>query len=142
MICIGLDNPKSSINVGHALRAAGCFGAQLMAVSGYRYHRACTDTMNAVGRVPLVTTDDLHRVIPFSCVPVAVELHNRAVSILNYVHPASAFYVFGAEDATLGNRVLPWCRDVIYIPTSACLNLAACVNVVLYDRTAKAPSAS
>ena len=27
--------------------------------------------------------------------------------------------------------------DVIYIPTARCLNLAACVNVVLYDRLTK-----
>jgi tRNA(Leu) C34 or U34 (ribose-2'-O)-methylase TrmL len=37
----------------------------------------------------------------------------------------------------LGERVLSWCRDVVYIPTNGCLNLAACVNVVLYDRQSK-----
>ncbi len=53
------------------------------------------------------------------------------------VHPVRAFYIFGGEDATLGGRVLSWCRDVIYIPTAYCMNLAATVNVVLYDRMTK-----
>jgi len=49
---------------------------------------------------------------------------------------AAALHVFGAEDATLGRNVLSWCRDVVAIP-GGCLNLAAAVNVVLYDRIAK-----
>lgn len=53
-------------------------------------------------------------------------------------NPKRAFYVFGAEDNTLGSRVLGWCRDVVSVPTNRCMNLAACVNVVLYDRMAKA----
>ena len=60
-----------------------------------------------------------------------------ATSLVDYIHPERAFYIFGAEDATLGERVLSRCRDVIYVPTSGCMNLAATVNVVLYDRMAK-----
>lgn len=44
---------------------------------------------------------------------------------------------FGAEDQTLGSRILGGCRDVVFIPSKHCLNLAACVNVVLYDRMVK-----
>lgn len=29
------------------------------------------------------------------------------------------------------------CRDIIYVPTNGCMNLAATVNVILYDRMAK-----
>jgi tRNA C32,U32 (ribose-2'-O)-methylase TrmJ len=87
--------------------------------------------------LPLLQVADLHEVIPFDCVPVAVELVDRATPLTEYKHPERAFYVFGAEDATLGERVLSWCRDVVYIPTNGCLNLAACVNVVLYDRQSK-----
>ncbi len=45
--------------------------------------------------------------------------------------------MFGPEDGTLGDDVLSWCRDVIYVPTRYCMNLAATVNVVLYDRMQK-----
>lgn len=68
---------------------------------------------------------------------MAVELVDRAVDLRSYIHPPNAFYIFGAEDHTLGERILGRCRDVVKIPSVICLNLAACVNVVLYDRQAK-----
>ena len=135
--CIGLDNPKDVHNMGAVLRAARCFGCGLVATTGQRYRRACTDTMAAYRHLPLLQVDDLHTLIPFDCVPVAVEIVEGARPLTGYTHPERAFYVFGAEDATLGQRVLSWCRDVVYIPTNGCLNLAACVNVVLYDRFCK-----
>ena len=135
--CIGLDNPKTDVNVGAVLRAAGVFRADMVAISGHRYGRAPTDTMKFYRHLPLLQVEDLHEVIPFDCVPVAVELVDRATPLNEYKHPERAFYVFGAEDATLGERVLSWCRDVVYIPTNGCLNLAACVNVMLYDRLSK-----
>lgn len=133
---IGLDHPKNALNVGSALRAAGCFDASFVATSGRRYRPSPTDPQATYRRVPLLTVDDLHSVIPYDCVPVAVDLVPGAQRLENYVHPRRAFYVFGGEDATLGRRVLEWCRDVVVIP-AGCLNLAASVNVVLYDRTAK-----
>jgi len=134
---VGLDNPKSSINVGHALRACGVYGAAMLAVSKQRYKRAATDTMNHYKQIPLVQCEDLHAVLPFDCVPVAVDLIEGAIPLQEYKHPERAFYVFGAEDATLGKRVTSWCRDTIYVPTDRCMNLAATVNVILYDRLAK-----
>ena len=134
---IGLASPKTSHNVGSALRAAHAFGARLVAVEGARYRRAPTDTSSAWAALPLLH-GELRSLIPFDCVPVAVELTPGAQSLVSYVHPARAFYVFGAEDHTLGRTHLAWCRDVVYVPSAVCLNLAACVNVVLYDRVAKA----
>lgn len=135
---IGLHNVKNPINVGHVLRAAGCFGAALVATSGKRFRRCSTDTANAWRVVPILRADDLRSVIPFDCVPVAVELTDDAVRLDTYRHPARAFYVFGAEDQTLGASVLGWCRDRVMVPTTGCLNLAACANVVMYDRMSKA----
>ena len=134
---IGLDNPKCNANVGAALRACGVFGAEFIAISGKRYKHSSTDAQKQSRHTPLFHTQDLHSVIPFNCVPVAVEYLVESTSLVDYVHPERAFYVFGAEDATLGYRILHWCRDVVYIPTSGCMNLAATVNVVLYDRMAK-----
>jgi tRNA(Leu) C34 or U34 (ribose-2'-O)-methylase TrmL len=135
--CIGLDNPKYSINVGNVLRAAGNYNAALVIIAGIRYKKRASDTMKAYRHIPLQQVDDLHATIPFDCVPVAVDLLPDAESIVDYKHPERAFYVFGAEDATLGNRITDWCRDKIYIPTNHCMNLAATVNVVLYDRLSK-----
>lgn len=134
---IGLDNPKHKVNVGAALRAAGVYGASFVAATGGRFGRAPTDTMKHYRHLPLMRPKDLHDIIPFDCVPVAVDMIEGAVPLHEYKHPERAFYIFGAEDATLGERTTSWCRDIIYIPTDGCMNLAATINVVLYDRMAK-----
>lgn len=138
---LGLFNPKNGLNVGSVLRAAGCYGAAMVAVSGPRptryMGRIPTDTQKAYRHLPLIACDDLHSVIPFDCAPVAVDLIEGAKSLFDYTHPERAFYIFGPEDGTLGKAVTSWCRDVLYIPTAHCMNLAATVNVVLYDRAAK-----
>lgn len=135
--CIGLDNPKTPVNVGSALRAAGIYGAEFVATTGKRYHGSPTDTMKHVRHLPLIQVSDLHDIVPFDCVPVAVDLIEGATPLHEYEHPERAFYIFGAEDNTLGKRVTDWCRDTIYVPTNGCMNLAATVNVILYDRMAK-----
>lgn len=135
---IGLDNPKSAVNVGSAMRACANYRASLLAVAGSRYQRCATDTMESYRHLPVLhNQQDLRSVIPFDCVPVAVDLIEGATPLPEYKHPERAFYIFGAEDATLGARVLNWCRDVVYVPTYRCMNLAASVNVVLYDRMVK-----
>ena len=134
---IGLHRPKTPENVGSVLRAAGVYGASLVATSGIRYRRSRTDTMKAYRHVPFLEDVDLHSVIPFDCVPVAIDLINGAKSLFDYVHPERAFYIFGPEDSTLGKQITAWCRDTVYVPTRGCMNLAACVNVVLYDRMLK-----
>ena len=135
---IGLMNPKSEANMGSALRACGNYGAAFMAVQGKRFKKCSTDTMKAWRHLPVLEVESLRDAIPFACIPVAVELVPTARSLVGYTHPERAFYVFGPEDSSLGKEVLSWCRDVIYVPTDRCMNLAACVNVVLYDRMAKA----
>ena len=135
--CIGLDNAKDLKNIGSALRAAYCYNAAMIAVSGRRYERSCTDTPKSYKSLPLLQVNDLKEIIPYSCVPVAVDLIEGASPLPGYTHPESAFYIFGAEDQTLGEKVLSYCRDVVYIPTKICMNLAATVNVVLYDRLSK-----
>lgn len=134
---IGLHHPKTPVNIGAALRAAGCYGAALVAASGRRYSRASTDTMKSYRHLPLIQCDDLRGVVPFDCVPVAIDLIPGAVPLWNYKHPERAIYIFGPEDGTLGRDVLDWCRDVVCVPMVGCMNLAAAVNVVLYDRAAK-----
>lgn len=134
---IGLHFPKNSINFGGVLRAAHCYGASLVAISGTRMRRQHSDVSKAWRHIPTVCTDDLHSVIPYDTAPVAIELIEGARPLCDYVHPQRAFYVFGPEDSSLGAKVIDWCRDVIYVPTNHCMNLAACCNVVLYDRLTK-----
>jgi tRNA(Leu) C34 or U34 (ribose-2'-O)-methylase TrmL len=102
-----------------------------------RLSRLATDPQRVWRHIPHVLVPDVFDALPYGCVPVAVDLIEGAKSLVNYDHPQRAFYVFGAEDSTLGKSITDRCRDVIYIPTNRCMNLAASVNVVLYDRLAK-----
>ncbi len=134
---IALHSPKNAINIGGVLRAAGCYGSSLVVVSGRRYQKQASDTQKAWRHIPMMQVDELKDAIPYGCIPVAVDLIPGAVSLPGYKHPERAFYVFGPEDGTLGEKTLSWCRDVISVPTRQCMNLAATVNVILYDRLAK-----
>jgi tRNA(Leu) C34 or U34 (ribose-2'-O)-methylase TrmL len=133
---IGLMNPKTNANVGGVLRAMACYEASMLAIQGTRYTRAATDTTKAYRHLPVVH-GDLRSLIPFDCVPVAVDLVDGARPLHTYQHPERAFYIFGPEDSTLGKDVLAWCPHRLYVPTNGCMNLAATVNVILYDRLAK-----
>ncbi|MBC3764804.1 RNA methyltransferase [Neptunicella marina] len=141
-VTIGLVNPKSPANVGSILRAAGCFGANKVLYSGQRYARAKafhTDTKNAQSAIPTQAVDDLSQHIPANATVVGIELVEGAEVLIDFQHPENAFYVFGPEDGSLTQEQLNWCDKVVYLPTKGCLNLAATVNVVLYDRAAKHP---
>ena len=137
---IGLFNPKTQTNVGSVFRAAGCYGAALVVLAGNRPRRlgsCATDTQKSHRHVPVLIVDDLYDAIPYNCVPVAVDLLPGATSLPMFNHPERAFYIFGPEDGTLGYRHTSWCKHSVYVPTRFCMNLAATVNVVLYDRMAK-----
>ncbi len=118
------------------MRAAGCFGAAMITVEGKRYSKVPTDTMHAVKRVPLLNNEDLLANIPYDCVPIAIEITEDATPLQEFTHPPRGFYIFGPEDGSLPKRITDRCAHVLKIP-SGCLNLAAAVNVVLYDRVAK-----
>jgi tRNA(Leu) C34 or U34 (ribose-2'-O)-methylase TrmL len=136
MFSIGLDNCKNPVNLGAAIRAVACFDGQTVHFSGKRM----TPKLAAVGHntsVPVFHHEDVMQGIPQMHVPIAVELVDGAYDLPAFRHPMHAYYIFGAEDNTLGKRILNRCQWVIKIPSRHCLNLAACVNVVLYDRVAK-----
>ncbi len=137
---IALLNPKSPSNVGSVMRAAGCFQADAVFYTGQRYARAArfnTDTKNQSLNIPLEGLDDiLARLKPQQKV-VCIELVEGATALPDFQHPEHALYVFGPEDGSISQEIVNQADEVVYIPTQGCLNLAATVNVVLYDRQAK-----
>lgn len=135
--CIGLDRPKTKENIGSAIRAAFCYDARLIVVSQARLKRSITDTVKGYRHLPVQRVDDLVSAIPYDCIPVAVELVDDASSLVDYRHPQRAFYIFGPEDGQIRKDILGHCRDKIMVPMRGCMNLAAAVNVILYDRMAK-----
>lgn len=137
MFGLAVHNPKNSQNIGHLLRAAHAYKADFVLFSGDRQPRCATNVSKAHMEIPTIHTDDIFKSIPYGCVPIAVELTDSAKDLRTFAHPENVIYIFGAEDATLGKRTLDRCKDVVYIPTEICMNLAACANVVLYDRLLK-----
>ena len=138
---IGLVSPKTPANIGSVMRAAGCYDAALVVLGGQRPLRLAkfpTDTQRAWRHIPHICVPNVFDAIPYNCVPVAVDLIDGARDLITYTHPERAFYIFGPEDGTLGRATTSRCRDTIYVPTRFCMNLAATVNVVLYDRMSKA----
>ena len=134
---IGLFHPKTPSNIGGVLRAAACYQASMVAIQGAMYKRTRTDTLKAYRHIPTIHDVSLRTIIPFDCIPVAIECMDDAIPLPEFKHPERAFYVFGPEDGSISNEVLGWCKYKVVVPTRFCMNLAACVNVVLYDRTAK-----
>ena len=134
---IGLFDSKTEANVGGVLRAASCYDASLVAVQGTRFKQYPTDVLKTWRHIPLVETEDLLSVVPYECIPIAVEIVEVARSLESFPHPERAFYIFGPEDGSLPSSIIQRCQSVVSVPTQFSMNLAATVNVVLYDRLAK-----
>ena len=136
---VGLFRPKTKANVGSVLRAASTYQASMVAIEGARGEaiRASTNTSKAHRIIPTLTPANLLDVRPFDCQIVVVDLLEDAMPLPEFCHPERAMYLFGPEDGTLGWRHTSKAQHVVYVPGANCMNLAAAVNVVLYDRMVK-----
>lgn len=159
-----LIDPKYPHNVGGALRAAAIFGAEEMRWTGERVddqrhgkhvgHSAGTSMTRKAKKWRLPREERmkawqgvewgheegaLDRLIEAGHKPVCVEIVEGAMTLDQYVHPIKAVYVFGPEDGGVPRGVRSVCHEFVCIPTAirTPLNLAAAINVVLYDRMIK-----
>lgn len=142
---VALINPRYAHNIGGAVRAASCFGAKqvwwtgsrvtLDASKGERLPRE--ERMKGYRDVTLVQFDHVFDQFGADVTPVAIELRHNAESLPDFEHPEKALYVFGPEDGSLGKVELMHCHRFVVIPTEYCVNLAAAVYLVLYDRMVK-----
>lgn len=143
-VSIGLINPKSPDNVAAVMRSAGNFHVDSVFYTGKRYPRALMrnpdlpDMSRKVSQnVPLSEAEFMIEDVPLGMVVVCVEFAENAIPLPEYQHPQKAFYIFGPEDGTISQDVIDRADAVVYVPTNGCMNLAATVNVILYDRLAK-----
>lgn len=137
---IALSNPKSASNVGAVMRAAGCYAVDSVLYTGERYDRAVklnTDTKKVSSNIPLTAVTDLLAQKSEDIKVICVDLVEGASPLPAFEHPDKALYIFGPEDGTIKQTVIDKADAVVYIPTIGCMNLAATVNVILYDRLAK-----
>jgi tRNA(Leu) C34 or U34 (ribose-2'-O)-methylase TrmL len=143
---VALIDPKYPHNVGAALRACSCWGVGQLWWTGKRVapnvprgeRLPREERMKGFRDVETVRDDRVFdRFESGAVTPVAVELRPQSESLVSFEHPEDALYVFGPEDGSLPKTVRLLCHRFVVIPTHHCLNLAAAVNVVLYDRRFK-----
>lgn len=141
-----LIDPRYPHNVGGALRACACWGIKQLWWSGSRVTLDASkgerlpreERMKGYKEVQLFNDDralDSFAGAPIT--PVAVELRKGSENLMDFEHPDNAVYVFGPEDGSIPKPVIHLCHRFVVIPTHFCLNLAAAVNVILYDRRLK-----
>lgn len=133
---IGIVSPKIEANVGGAMRAADCYGAAMLVIEAPRFIHRASNVTKAHRHIPLIVGAVCdHR--PYDCPMVVIEIVPGAVSLPDFTHPERALYVFGPEDGNVPDRIVQRAQHIVSVPTRWCMNLAATVNVVLYDRLAK-----
>ncbi len=143
-VSIGLSNPKSPENVNSVRRAAGNYRVDSILFTGTRYLRAKrlnpepANMSRGVSKdIPVTQVSSLINDKPKELKIVCVEFAENAIALPEYQHPLNALYIFGPEDGNLSQDIVDQADAVVYIPTEGCMNLAATVNVVLYDRLSK-----
>jgi tRNA(Leu) C34 or U34 (ribose-2'-O)-methylase TrmL len=144
---VALVNPKYPRNVGAALRACSCFGVKQLWFSGNRVSMEPQakgkdrlpreERMKGYKDVDMRNFDYFFEQFDRDVTPVAVELRQNAELLPQFVHPEKALYVFGPEDGSIDQVLLRHCHRFVVIPTAHCVNLAAAVYLVLYDRMQK-----
>lgn len=148
MVGVLLENPKTPYNVGSVIRAMAVFEGDRLRWTGDRVldpRRIRTsarfpreERMKDYAHIDWQATDAERPLDEFApAIPVCVEFTHAAQSLIEFEHPAGAVYVFGPEDSGVSKGLRAQCHRFVCIPSKHCLNLAAAVNVVLYDRLLK-----
>jgi tRNA(Leu) C34 or U34 (ribose-2'-O)-methylase TrmL len=153
-----LSDPKHAHNVGGVLRACSVLGAERLVWTGKRVplpehwprkgmRLPREERLSTYRNVPMAHCSSdvgaIKMAVNLGLTPVAVEKRWMAESLLDFDHPEDALYVFGPEDGSLARGLLTGCHRFVRIPAAegmenVPLNLAAAVNITLYDRMAKA----
>lgn len=140
-----LVNPKYVQNLASSIRAASCFGAKRIVWTGTRIRLESFDRVPREMRMKdykdvIWKNDSKNRpfdLFPSTMIPVCVERLDSSESLATFIHPKNALYVFGPEDGSVPQVLRRFCHRFVHIDSRHSMNLAATVNVLLYDRQTK-----
>ena len=140
---IGIENVKTTTNIGTLWRSAYLMGADFIFTIGNRYKHQPSDTLKAPKNIPLFQYDDLTHFednLPDSCKVIGIELDSKAKLLHEYKHERCCIYLLGAEDYGLSKEALLLCDDLIQIEYPrpvASLNVSTAGSIIMYDRNSK-----
>lgn len=144
---IGVYRLKTDANHGTLWRSAFQFGADFIFTIGARFNKKTsrsTDTAKCWTKVPCFQYKDIDAFTassPYAAQLIGIEIDPRAEPLHDFVHPARAVYVLGAEDTGLPYHLKRACTRIVRIPTdpqrSASCNVAVSGSIVMFDRLCK-----
>ena len=143
---VALWKPKTPENIGAALRACGCFDADLVIVdprckmSKKKTQRRINALATFARHTPYLIMDEasaLEWLDSRAEGVVPVEKTEAALNLEIFGHSPAGVYVFGPEEGSVPARLIVEYGPPLRIPTVGCLDLAAAVAIILYDRASK-----
>jgi tRNA(Leu) C34 or U34 (ribose-2'-O)-methylase TrmL len=137
-----LCDPQFAHNLGGAIRACSCWGFTQLWWTGETFkikkgqRLPREERMKGYNEVAVYHHD---KPLDFfsGCTPVAVELRRNSEKLHHFERPDNAVYIFGPENGSIPKALLHLCHRFVVIPSHHCLNLAAAINVIGYDRRLK-----
>lgn len=133
-----LVDPKYPHNVGGAVRAASCFGAEEVIFTGTRVDPDMPRLPREERMKGYVPWRQHDRPLPMAgYTPVVIEISPSSEQLPHFIHPFKAVYIFGPEDGSVPWQFRRLAHRFVMIPTRHCTNLAAAVYITLYDRYVK-----
>lgn len=140
-----LCEPKYGHNVGGAQRACVNYGIKQLWYTGNRLkingnrdkpRLPREERLRDFARVEVINHDK--PLLYFTdAVPIVIEFMEQAENLIDFIHPPNAVYIFGPEDGDVPRPYKQLAYRFVKIPTQHCINLAAAVYTVLYDRLLK-----
>lgn len=137
---IGIENTKTSVNIGTLWRSAHSLGASFIFVIGNRYRHQASDTVKTPKHIPLYHYDtftDFYNSMPKDCRLIGVDNVDGAASLETYKHPERCIYLLGAEDNGLTKKAMDSCHELIQFKSEYCLNVSVAGSIIMYDRQTK-----
>lgn len=148
-----LYDPKYIHNLGAAIRSCACFGISRLYWTGSRLDFSTNSHKwrKRLARIPreerlrgfrsvrFQRHDRPFDLFPPHAIPICVEVQ-PSQSLRTFEHPEPPYtpvYIFGPEDGHVPASIRALCHRFVHIPSHHCLNLAAAINIVLYDRRIK-----
>lgn len=137
---IGIQNPKTDVNIGTLWRSASIMGASFIFTVGKRYKKQASDTMKSYRHIPLYhydTFENFYKSMPHDCQLVGVELDPKSVPVQGFAHPQRCVYLLGAEDHGLTKEAIGKCHKIVQLPGDYCMNVSVAGSIIMYDRIIK-----